>query len=120
MRTGLPGFLIRFVVDAAALAVAAWLLPGIQVDDWQALLLAALVFGVVNALAKPVLKALTCPLIILTLGLFLFVINALMLLATSWIAEQLEIGFHVDGFGPALLGGIIIAVVSWVLSQVTR
>ena len=113
------GFAIRFVINAAALGVAAWLLPGIEVDDAQALLLAALIFGLANAFIKPILAFVTCPLMILTLGLFTLVLNALMMGLTSWIAEQLEVGFRVEGFWDAFLGAIIVSLVSWALSQFT-
>jgi len=113
------GFLLRFVINAAALGVAAWLLPGIEVDDIQALLLAALIFGLANAFIKPILAFVTCPLMILTLGLFTLVLNALMMGLTSWVAEQLEIGFRVEDFWDAFLGAIIVSLVSWGLSQFT-
>jgi len=113
------GFLLRFVINAAALGVAAWLLPGIEVDDVQALLLAALIFGLANAFIKPILAFVTCPLMILTLGLFTLVLNALMMGLTSWVAEQLEIGFRVEDFWDAFLGAIIVSLVSWGLSQFT-
>jgi len=122
VRTGrfdLQGFLIRFVINAIALGVAAWLLSGIQVEVPQGLLLGALIFGLVNAVIKPVLAFLTCPLIVLTLGLFTLIINALMMGITSWIADQVGVGFHVDGFWDAFLGAIIVSIVSWALSQFT-
>jgi len=115
----IPGFLIRFVINAAALGVAAWLIDGIEVDNIQALLLAALIFGIVNAIVKPILAFVTCPLIVLTLGLFLLVLNAAMMGLTSWIAGQLDISFRVDSFVAALLGAIIVAIVSWALTQLT-
>ena len=113
------GFAIRFVINAAALAVAAWLLPDIRVENVQALLLAALIFGLANAFIKPVLAFITCPLIVLTLGLFTLVLNAIMMGLTSWVARQLEIGFEVDGFWAAFVGAIIVSVVSWFLTQLT-
>ena len=121
VRSGfdLAGFLVRLLINAAALAVAAWLLPGIRVDNVQALLLAALIFGLVNATVKPVLALLTCPLILLTLGLFTLILNALMMGFTSWIAERLNVGFHVDRFRDALIGAVIVSIVSWTLDQVT-
>jgi putative membrane protein len=91
------------------------LLPGRR----QALLLAALIFGLANAVIKPVLAFITCPLIILTLGLFTLVLNALMMGFTSWVAERLGVGFDVEDFGTAFLGAIIVSVVSWVLTQFT-
>ncbi len=121
VRRGLnvPGFLIRLLINAAALAAAAWLVPGIRVDTIQALLVAALIFGLVNAIVKPALAFVTCPLIVLTLGLFTLVLNALMMGITSWIAERVDVGFHVEDFLTALIGAIIVSIVSWALSQVT-
>lgn len=118
------GLIVRFLAIAAALAVAAWLLPGISIDgattSERALTLAivAAIFGAVNLVVRPIVKVLALPLIILTLGLVLLVINALMLLLTSWLTEQLDVGFHVDGFVTALIGALIIAVVGWVLDLV--
>ncbi|GAB2935056.1 phage holin family protein [Nonomuraea fastidiosa] len=117
-------FIIRTLAAAVALWVAIQLLDGIEVDApansakyWGVLVLVALIFGVVNAIVKPIVKALGCAIIVLTLGLFLLVINAAMLLLTSWIAGELGIPFHVDNFYPAAFwGAIIISVVSWLLS----
>ena len=115
-------FLLRLVANAAALAVATWLLAGIQLtaagtgDKVLVLLAVALIFGVVNAVVKPVFTAVTACLVLLTLGLFLLVINALMLLLTSWVAGRIGIGWYVDGFWTALLGSIIVSVVSFVLN----
>ena len=116
-------FLIWVVVNALALAAATGLLSGItltgatQGDRVVTLVLVALVFGVVNAVVRPVVKLLSFPFIILTLGLLIFVINALMLLLTSWLSQQLGLGFHVNGFGTAILGAIIVAVATWVLEH---
>lgn len=111
--------LIRLVINAIALYAATVFVPGMSFDgQWITLALVALIFGVVNALVRPFLELLTCPLIILTLGLFTFVINALMLILTSWAADQLNLGFHVNGFLPALLGGLVIGIVSFVLNLV--
>jgi len=104
--------LVRLLVNAGALAAAAALLDGIRYDDVTSLLLAALAFGVVNAFVKPVVRLLSLPLILVTLGLFLLVVNALMLL----LADAVAPGFEVDGFGTAVLGAIVISVVSWTLS----
>ena len=95
------------------------MIPGIEVDDLTALLFAALIFGVVNAIVKPILAFVTCPLIVLTLGLFLLVLNAAMMGLTAWIAGQFDIGFHIDSFWDALLGAIIVSIVSWALTQLT-
>ena len=117
--------LLRLVINALALLAAAWLVPGIQLGGagnasgrwWVTLLLVALIFGLINAIIRPIVVVLTLPVTILTLGLFIFVVNALMLLLTSWIAEGMHVGFRVHGFVPALLGALIISVVSWVLSH---
>jgi putative membrane protein len=116
--------LIWVVVNALALAAAAGLLTGItltgQTDTERAvtLVLVALVFGVVNAVVRPVVKVLSLPFIILTLGLLIFVINALMLLLTSWLSGQLGLGFHVTWFWTAVVGAVIVAVTTWVLELV--
>jgi putative membrane protein len=112
---------IRLVANALALALAAWLLPGITVTastttkEVLTIVVVAAVFGLVNALVKPIVKFVGCLLIVITLGLMLLVINALMLMLTSWICTQLGVGFHVDGFWTALLGGVILSIVSSVL-----
>jgi putative membrane protein len=113
--------LLRWIINAVALAVAATFVSGIHVDGgWLVLALVALIFGLVNALIRPVVTLLTCPLIILTLGLFTLVINAAMLLFASWIAGLLGIGFAVDGFWPAFWGGLVISIVSFVLSMIVH
>jgi putative membrane protein len=110
-------FLIRLLVTAFALWVAVRLVPGIeyQGEPWG-LLVVALVFGLVNAIVRPILFLLTCPLVLLTLGLCIFVLNALMLLLASSLALTLGLSFTVDGFLPALLGALVVGVVSTVLS----
>jgi putative membrane protein len=114
--------ILRIVTSGIALAVAAWLLDGIRFasgDDRTATVLGvALIFGLVNAFVAPVVKLLSLPFIILTLGLLLWVINAVMLLLTSAIADELGLGFTVDGFGTALLGALIISIVSALLGAV--
>jgi putative membrane protein len=115
-------FLVKTIANAGALWVAVWLLQDITLTGdstgkkaWT-LILVALLFGLVNFVVKPVVKLLTLPLFILTLGLITLVINALMLLLTSWLADKLDLGFHVDGFWTAVLGALIISVVSWALN----
>jgi putative membrane protein len=109
--------LIRLVMNAAALFVAVRLIPGMHfAGGLGKLLLVALVFGLVNAVVRPVLTLLSCPLIVVTLGLFLLVINALMLGLTSWLSTRLGLGFQVDGFWPALVGGLVIGLISTVLT----
>lgn len=114
-------FLIRVLINAVALWAATALVPGIRSEGgWLTLLLVALVFGVLNAFIRPILKLLTCPLIILTLGLFTLVLNAAMLWITGALSQALGLGFYVDGFGPALVGGVIISIVSIVLSILVK
>ncbi|MER5349692.1 phage holin family protein [Kitasatospora sp. NPDC002551] len=118
----MKGFLIKTLVNAAAIWVAAWIVSGITLtgDDWQhktlTVVAVALVFGVVNWLIKPVVQLLSLPLVFLTLGLFTFVVNALMLWLTSWASDKLDLDFHVDGFWSALFGALIVSLVSWGLS----
>lgn len=106
------------LANAAGLAVAAWLLRGIRVEgaDWQDKLLplvaAAVILSAVNVFVEPVVKVLSLPFIILTIGLFLLVINGLMLLLTSWIADQVDVGFSVSGFWTAVVGGLIVTLVT--------
>jgi putative membrane protein len=114
-------FLIWVGVNALALAAATWLLDDIRVtgdNEALTLVLVALIFGVVNAVVAPVVKLFSLPFIILTFGLLIFVINALMLLLTEWLANQFGLGFHVDGFWTAVLGAIIVSIASWALELV--
>ncbi len=109
--------LLHWILNAAALWVAAAIVPGLEFHGSAGrLLLVALVFGVVNSLLRPLLAILTCPLILLTLGLFMLVINALMLLITGWLSESWNLGFMVSGFWAAFFGGIVVGLVSFVLS----
>ena len=106
------GFLLRLIVNAAALWVAAQLVRGIVVAGLTPLLLAALVLGLINAIVRPVLVILTLPLTLLTLGLFIFVLNAFCL----WLTSRLVPGFDVQTFGSALLGALVVSIVSWILT----
>ncbi len=113
-------FLLRLLINAAALWVAIQLVDGIEHrGSWWSLMFVALVFGLLNASIRPLLQLLSLPIIILTLGLFIFVINALMLLLTGWVSGQLNLGFYVNGFWDAFFGGLIISVVSFLLSLFT-
>lgn len=115
--------LVRWVIAALALFVAAWLVPGITVDGngWVVYAVMAVILGLVNAIVRPLLKLMTCPLILLTLGLFVLVINALTLLLASSIAVNwFNVGFYVDGFWPAFLGGLIVSIVTVILSALVR
>ena len=115
--------IIRLLANAVALAVATWLISGITLEGATTgrriltLLIVAAIFGVVNAIVRPIVKLLSLPFIILTLGLLLLVINAAMLLLTSWITGKLNVQFHVDGFWSALWGAIIITVVGMILNM---
>ena len=120
-------FLTWLVTTALALAVATWLINGIYFTEGPIhgqeeikqkllpLLLVALILGVVTSFVKPILTILSIPFIIVTLGLFLLVINAAMLKLTSWVADQLGIGFHVEGFWPAVGGAVVITIVTWIV-----
>ncbi|MFE1932466.1 phage holin family protein [Streptomyces sp. NPDC056669] len=120
----MKNFLVKTIANAGALGVAIWLLKDITLTgdntgrQTLTLILVALVFGVVNVVVKPIVKLLAFPLFILTLGLITLVINALMLLLTSWLAGKLDLSFHVDGFGTAVLGGLIVSIVAWALHVV--
>ena len=113
-------FILRWAITAAAVAVAALIVPGIYLTEPHrvlTVLLVALVLGLVNAFIRPILSTLACGLIVLTLGLFTLVINALMLWLASWVTTALlGLGFHVDGFWSALLGSIIISIVSFIVT----
>jgi putative membrane protein len=110
-------FIIRLLINAAALWAAIRLVPGISFEgDWLSLFAVALIFGVLNAVIRPVLFILTLPALILTLGLFTFVLNAFMLWLTSAASDLFGLRFTVDGFGAAFFGALIITVVSFILS----
>ena len=122
-------FLSWLVTTALALAVATLLIDGIYFDGpvhgqeeirhkLVPLLLVALILGVVTSFVKPILTILSIPFIIVTLGLFLVVINAAMLKLTSWLADKLDIGFHVEGFWPAVGGAVVITVVTWIADTI--
>ena len=107
----------RLLINAAALWAATRLVPGISFDgDWRLLFVVALVFGAINISVRPILMLLTLPFLIVTLGLFTFVLNALMLWLTSAISDGLGLGFHVDGFGAAFIGALVVTVISFMLS----
>ncbi|WJV47580.1 phage holin family protein [Streptomyces flavofungini] len=118
----MKNFVVKTIANAAALAVAVWLLDKITLtgdstgEKTLTLLVVALLFGLVNFVVKPVVQVLTFPLFILTLGLITLVVNALMLLLTSWLADKLDVSFHVEGFWTAVLGGLIISIVSWAMN----
>ena len=117
-------FVTWLLTYAAGLAVAAWLLDGIRFngpaagqaeleEKWLPLLLVALILGLVSTFIEPVIKLVSLPFIILTLGLLLLVINALMLMLTARLADAFDLGFHVDGFWTALVGSLVVTIVGW-------
>jgi putative membrane protein len=106
------GFLIRLLVNAIALLIVAYLLPGVHVASVTGAIIAALVLGIVNAILRPILVILTLPVVILTLGLFTLVINAI----TFYIVAHLGIGLSVDGFWSAFLGALVLTIISYLLS----
>jgi putative membrane protein len=117
-------FLLSVLTGAVALSLAAWMFDGITIggatrnDQLVTLLVVAAIFGVVNAIVRPIVNVLSIPLYILTLGLFFFVVNALMLMLTSWIAGQLDVPFEVDGFWTAVFGAIVITLASALIGLV--
>jgi putative membrane protein len=112
--------ILQILVNAAALWVAVAIVPGLSWsgDEWWKFLLVAVVFSLVNSYLKPILRILTLPISIVTLGLFLLVLNALLLLLVDAISRELGLGFQVADFWAALLGSIVISIVGWVLSMV--
>ena len=119
-------FLVRVLINGVAIWLATLILPGLAIvggdGGWQTvgiILLIALVFGIVNAIVKPIVAFISIPLYILTLGLFTIIVNALMLMLTAWITEATSWGLRIDNFGVACWGAIIISIVSLVLSVLT-
>jgi putative membrane protein len=106
------GFLLRVAINALAIMLAASILPGIGVDGIVPALGAAVLLGLVNAFVRPVLLILTLPITLVTLGLFLFVLNGL----CFWLVASVVRGFHVAGFGSAMLGALVVSVVSWIVT----
>jgi putative membrane protein len=119
----LADFAVKTVINGIALWIAAWLVPGITFggsrDTWdivRTVVIVALIFGIINAFVRPIAKIVSLPFIILTLGLFVFIVNALMLQLTSWVAGQFSLAFHVDHFfWDAVLGALVITFVSMIL-----
>ena len=119
-------FVIRIVASAIALAVATAVVPGIELTTASleskvlTLIAVALIFGVVNAVLKPIVKTVGCAFYIFTLGLIALVVNALLLWLTSYLAGKLKLPFHITGFWPAFWGAIIVGIVGWLLSILVR
>lgn len=114
--------ILRLLANAAALAVATFVLSGITLTapttgrKVLTLLVVALIFGILNAVVKPIFKFVTTPIVLLSLGLFLLVINACMLLLTSWVSGQIDLGWNVSGFWVAVMGAVIVSIVSFLLN----
>lgn len=112
-------WIVRVIANACGLAVAAWLFTGIAIDGSTSgdrvitLLVVALIFGLVNEFVRPIVAFLSIQLYVLTLGLMLFIVNALMLWLTSWVAGKVDVGFKVDGFWTAIFWAIVIGLVGW-------
>lgn len=115
---------VRFLVSALALGLATWLLPGITLEDGPlanqivTIVVVAAIFGLVNSLVRPLFGFVISPLLLVALGAFLLVVNAALLLFTSWVCTQFGIGWHVSGFWSAVLGALLVSVVSFVLNSV--
>lgn len=115
-------FFLSWLINAVALYVAVVFVPGIhpQSANWLSFIWLALIFGLLNALFRPVLKFLTCPLIILTLGVFTLVINTFLFWLAGIVGTNFHIGFTVDGFWPAFLGGLVVSVISLILTAIFK
>jgi putative membrane protein len=117
------GILIRLVITAVSLWIATLVIDGIELNTESTttkvgtLLAVAVIFGLVNAVLRPIIKTIGCGLYVLTLGLVAILVNGLLLLLTSWIADQLDLPFHVDGVVPAILGALLVGIVSWLLNM---
>lgn len=109
----MPNFLLTWLLAAVSLVITAYLVPGFVINSFIAALIAAVILGLVNAIIKPILVLLTLPITIVSLGLFLFVVNAI----TIWLAGAITPGFDVRGFIPALIGSIVLTIVSSVLNH---
>jgi putative membrane protein len=120
----MTSWIARVVVNACALAVAAWLFKGIAFNSPTeshrvlTLIVVALIFGLVNEFVRPIVAFFSFPLYLLTLGLFFFVVNAVMLWLTSWLAGLADLSFHVHGFWTAVFGAVVVTVVSWIVGLV--
>nr|WP_213451505.1 phage holin family protein [Micromonospora sp. NBRC 107566] len=119
------GVIIRLAISAVALWIATLLIPGITLETASVpgkvgtLLAVAVIFGLINAVLRPIIKTLGCAFYVLTLGLIAVVVNGLLFLLTSWVAGKLDLPFHVDHFWPsAVLGALLVGIVSWLLNAV--
>lgn len=118
----MTSLILRWAINTAALYAAIVLVPGLQAENpnWLAYIWLALIFGLVNALVRPFLKLLTCPLIILTLGLFTLVINTLLFYLTSWLGSLFGVGLIISNFWAAFFGALVVSAISLVLTLLVR
>ena len=115
--------IIRWLITSASLFAAAYLVPGIRVEDqnaWKVFIIMALILGLVNALLRPILGVMSIPLIIMTLGVFMLIINGISFMVAARIAESMGVGFYVDNFWSAFLGSVIVSVVSMILNGIFK
>lgn len=114
-------FILRWVINAVALYLAVFLVPGLNLQGgWISIIWLALIFGLINAFLRPLLKLLTCPLIFLTLGLFTLLINTFLFWLTSQVGQAFGISFTIDGFWAAFFGGLVVTVVSVIMSLILK
>ena len=113
-------FFVRFLINAAAIFIASEVLPGIHLNGWEAIVFVTVIFGLINALIKPLVSFITCLIQVITLGLFTLVINAGMLYLTAWIAQRFGLAFSIDNFLSAFLGALLIGVISFLLSRILK
>jgi putative membrane protein len=118
----MSAFLIRWAINTLALYVAIAIVPGVSPEStrWFALLILGLIFGLLNAVLRPILKLLTCPLIMLTLGFFVLIVNTILFILTGWLGSQFHIGFTVKNFWAAFLGALVTSLVSFLLSLLLK
>ena len=114
-------FILRWIINAVALFLAVYIVPGVNLQGGViSVVWLALIFGLINAFLRPLLKMLTCPLIFLTLGLFTLLINTFLFWLTSQVGQAFGIGFTINGFWPAFFGGLVVTVVSVILSLILK
>lgn len=109
-------FISKLLISALSIGVASYLVPGIHVDGFLTLIIAAFLFGILNAVIRPILVVLTLPITIVTLGLFLLIVNALIFTMVAWILP----GFSISSFGAAFIGWLIVAITSWIATLILK
>ena len=112
--------LIQFLINAAAIFVAAQLVSGIHLEGWKAIVFVTIIFGLVNTLIKPLVLLVTCLIQVITFGLFTLIVNAGMLYFTAWLARNFGLDFSIDNFLSAFLGALVVSVVSFILSRIIK